>query len=112
MCLLCSESKGADQLRGNRAADLRLYFRISKKSRLFPDAVSGCATYKVFMVILFYIFFILQIFLKVKFCINIATCDLLYDVRLFSPQHSEIFSENMGHTWKTTNCGFQDITHM
>ena len=28
---LCSESKGADQLRGSREADLRLCFRICKK---------------------------------------------------------------------------------
>ena len=28
---LCSENKGADQLRGYREADLRLCFRISKK---------------------------------------------------------------------------------
>ena len=28
---LCSENKGADQLRGNRAADLRLCFWICKK---------------------------------------------------------------------------------
>ena len=27
----CSENKGADQLRGNREADLRLCFRICKK---------------------------------------------------------------------------------
>ena len=27
---LCSENKGADQLRGNREADLRLCFRICK----------------------------------------------------------------------------------
>ena len=27
---LCSENKGADQLRGYREADLRLYFRICK----------------------------------------------------------------------------------
>ena len=27
----CSEKKGADQLRGNREADLRLFFRICKK---------------------------------------------------------------------------------
>ena len=27
----CSENKGADQLRGYREADLRLYFRICKK---------------------------------------------------------------------------------
>ena len=28
---LCGENKGADQLRGNREADLRLCFRICKK---------------------------------------------------------------------------------
>ena len=28
----CSENKGGDQLRGNREADLRLCFRICKKS--------------------------------------------------------------------------------
>ena len=28
--LLCSKNKGADQLRGNREADLRLCFRICK----------------------------------------------------------------------------------
>ena len=31
MYYLCSENKGADQLRGNREADLRLCFRICKK---------------------------------------------------------------------------------
>ena len=31
----CSENKGADQLRGNREADLRLCFRICKKP-VFP----------------------------------------------------------------------------
>ena len=59
------------------------------------------------MVILFY-----RLYYKLNFVLILLHCDLLYDVRLFSPQHSEIFSENMGHTWKTTNCGFQDITHM
>ena len=29
--VLCSENKGADQLRGYREADLRLYFRICRK---------------------------------------------------------------------------------
>ena len=32
---LCSENKGADQLRGHREADLRLCFRICKKP-VFP----------------------------------------------------------------------------
>ena len=31
LCYLCGENKGADQLRGYRAADLRLCFRICKK---------------------------------------------------------------------------------
>ena len=31
MYYLCSENKGADQLRGHREADLRLCFRICKK---------------------------------------------------------------------------------
>ena len=31
MYYLCSENKGADQLRGYREADLRLCFRICKK---------------------------------------------------------------------------------
>ena len=30
LCYLCSENKGADQLRGYREADLRLCFRICK----------------------------------------------------------------------------------
>ena len=30
LCYLCSENKGADQLRGNLEADLRLCFRICK----------------------------------------------------------------------------------
>ena len=34
----CSEIKGADQLRGNREADLRLCFRICKKKRFSHDA--------------------------------------------------------------------------
>ena len=32
MYRLCSENKGADQLRENRTADLRLCFRIVKKA--------------------------------------------------------------------------------
>ena len=36
MYYVCSENKGADQLRGNRAADLRLYFRMYKKAK-FPS---------------------------------------------------------------------------
>ena len=32
LCYLCSENKGADQLRGYREADLRLCFRICKKT--------------------------------------------------------------------------------
>ena len=31
LCYQCSENKGADQLRGNREADLRLCFRICQK---------------------------------------------------------------------------------
>ena len=33
----CSENKGADQLRGYREADLRLYFRIYAKSQISHD---------------------------------------------------------------------------
>ena len=32
---LCSENKGADQLRGYRAADLRLCFRLLSKKQVF-----------------------------------------------------------------------------
>ena len=35
---LCSENKGADQLRGDREADLRLCFRICKKNVFSDDA--------------------------------------------------------------------------
>ena len=35
---LYSENKGADQLQGNHAADLHLYFRIYAKSRFSHDA--------------------------------------------------------------------------
>ena len=35
---VCSENKGADQLRGYREADLRLCFRICKKKRFSHDA--------------------------------------------------------------------------
>ena len=35
---MCSENKGADQLRGYREADLRLCFRICKKKRFSHDA--------------------------------------------------------------------------
>ena len=34
---LCSENKGADQLRGYREADLHLCFRICKKKRFSHD---------------------------------------------------------------------------
>ena len=37
----CSENKGADQLRGNREADLRLCFRICKKP-VFSRRGSNC----------------------------------------------------------------------
>ena len=38
MYYLCSENKGADQLRGIREADLRLCFRIYKMLGFFHDA--------------------------------------------------------------------------
>ena len=41
MYYLCSETKGADQLRGYRETDLRLCFRICKKP-VFPQSSSIC----------------------------------------------------------------------
>ena len=38
---LCSETKGADQLRGFRIADLRLCFRICKKRITHDEALMG-----------------------------------------------------------------------
>ena len=42
----CSENKGADQLRGYREADLRLYFRICKKP-FFSQRGSNVVSYNV-----------------------------------------------------------------
>ena len=39
---LCSENKGADQLRGYREADLRLCFRICKKPVFSRRGSYGC----------------------------------------------------------------------
>ena len=45
MYYLCNENKGADQLLGYRAADLRLCFRIYAKSRFSHDAAQLVSLY-------------------------------------------------------------------
>ena len=42
MYYLCSENKGADQLRGYREADPRLCFRICKKNVFFMTRLKYC----------------------------------------------------------------------
>ena len=61
-----SENKGADQLRGYRAADLRLCFRIYAERCFFHDAVKnakfdGCKN-DIFQLYFSYIFFLLLFF--------------------------------------------------
>ena len=46
-----SENKGADQLRGYRAADLRLCFRICRTLIFFHDAAQQCGSMAVKMTI-------------------------------------------------------------
>ena len=53
MYYLCSENKGADQLRGHREADLRLCFRICKMF-FFHDAAHLCFPYGEAQISIFY----------------------------------------------------------
>ena len=76
MYYLCSENKGADQLRGYREADLRLCFRICKNP-VFSRRGSNTKWYNVdgFSGQFFLIFEINC------FCFVVAIFDLVHDVK-------------------------------
>ena len=65
-----SENKGADQLRGYRAADLRLCFRIYAERWFFHDAAQKCEVMTIFSCI-FHIFS--SFFFKHRLRVHILT---------------------------------------
>ena len=80
---LCSENKGADQLRGsNRAADLRLCFCICKKKQVFlgPGSNVGQIAFKELVLCLLEIYCYFHEYLFQTKAVNCTCCREIEDM--------------------------------